>query len=144
MLNQIQLQELKDVIYKANPSLLDLKLGCEVLDHELGRGIILQEPFERNGIIAARVLDVIDGIVKYLPFYKERLEILGSPILLQHVLIAISYDFSNYAINDNGDIFSLSRSGVALKTLVWWDLTKNYDEQSEKTKMGLWNLLVTK
>jgi hypothetical protein len=117
-----QLQDLKEVIIKANPYPKDnIYLGCSY-----------------------------KGTDDHRHDDKCRILIDHSPIQLQHVLIAInkSEDKGAYLISSAGRFayFKVADSiGKTIKILnVGWDLTKKYDEQSEETKMWLYNLLCQK
>jgi len=136
-------EKLKHVIWDANPSILELKFGCEVLEHEIGRGIILDKPIERNGVVAAYVFDFVDGKPKNLPFMKDKMQILGRDITLADVLLALQ----KIVIKDR--TYLVSSFGIIIdtyfKSYATWDLKRDsLDDQSEECKQFLINLLVTK
>ena len=131
-------EKLKQIIQQANPEIMELKFGC-VVTYEGSVGI----PRIRH---VATVLNKTQsgGIAVYTSFIQyfipEELEILGRPITLSDVLLAIKA----YKIKLDFD----TRSQPFLFITDWndktviWDLTKPFDDQSQEIKDFLVGLLV--
>lgn len=128
-------QLVKEAIIKAVPGILDLKLGCEVITNEEpwifcmvvtppeGKDIRLAYQYDENGIYAD------------CHFSKNKIvEIIGRPITLADVLIAI---VEKYSISER-DFYILELIENHGKC---WDLSQDFDHQSEETYNFLWSLL---
>lgn len=118
------LQKLKEIIWKANPEILELKFGCEFEDN----GIMIGDSmclYDKDDIDTAS--DNLDGIG----------EILGRPITLAAVLLAIEQKFQFYAswTQQTNAILELLLPKYDNGTLVhdaYWDLTKDLEGQSNE------------
>lgn len=142
------LQKLKEVIQKANPEIMELKFGCEVevktysgnvtkviyLD-EGGSGVYVSHPSLKSKTAFFEKFDYsIAGFKKYI--LKE---ILGRPIRLADVLLAIKADV--YIDSDGFFLIMLDDNDVR-KVGAKWNLQKNnLDDQSPETIKFLLDLL---
>jgi hypothetical protein len=129
-----QLQQLKDVIVKANPSLLDLKMGCEIISLLGVYRKVIKKDDNDNYIAFAQI-----GGITYNIERSDIKEIVGSPIQLQHVLIAIEKVYSLTKKDDWG--LSVGSYPVA-ELLEKCDLTKPFEEWSDECLDFLHKLLV--
>lgn len=122
MFNNQKIETIRQACIKANPEIVELKFGCEVETLNWGKVTITQ-----NG----------DDYVEYiLPdgtrgdedtqiyFEKEIQNILGRPIRLADVLLAMEGKISN-------DSLSLHSGGY--RDFLWY--------QDEKIQINFWNLL---
>jgi hypothetical protein len=137
-LNQID-EEVRAKVIEAVPDILELKFGCRVVWRTIP-GIYVGENFAGNDIV-------------YMDFgrqakitYGEFEEIIGRPITLSDVLIAIKKNIGLYddtpcrpypydaTLEEQEDVrihnTAVERWMIMLKT---WNLTKNYEDQSEAT-----------
>lgn len=171
--------QLKSVIQAANPEIMELKFGCEVEMHdrdfaepgygitgnEMGKGVVIE--FSPGGPVAesndeyddsARVYSYSWGIVKSIdglntdePGGEDFYIILGRPIRLADVLLAIDKARKNIFVRHDGVLFKWERfneggsghHGVESTYVEWNIKDDNLDNQSEETKQFLINLLVT-
>ena len=138
-------QQLKEIIQKSNPEIMELKFGCKV-----------------EWIGPKTIFRVRDDIVNYLvkgednqwelggKFHKNRIEkILGRPIRLADVLLAISSlgdektPLPIWAIDMAGEFFDQSSSdGSPIYLDKVWNLKdNNLDNQSDECKEFLIKLL---
>ncbi len=141
-MNDEQYQELKSIIHKAVPGILELKFGCEVevlfddsdfygkvkpewirrpiykVSEKKAVVYIVDPPFPNNAI------DVSDKNL------KEEFRILGRPIRLSDVLYAIS----------KGSRFPMMHQEDFVAKF-WNLLDDNLDHQSEECKQFLYDLL---
>ena len=158
-------QKLKQAIIEANSEIMELKFGCKVWIRQ-PKG----EPssFESNdgSREEIRIITInndeymeYDGCDEY-PFcdfkglsgwigedeYSLEYKILGRPIQLPDVLIAIEKNTPDticYSITTSGEFSKEdTRYGIPETTVIWWDLTKTFDNQSDETKMWLEKILV--
>jgi hypothetical protein len=142
-----QTQEVKEKIIEAVPEIMELKFGCYI---------------SGNGLLNARV---VGGSGGYSPEYdciavlrsgsrnielinlnENYYEILGRPIQLADVLRAINAKDGNgefYCIDAQGDFGEPTPEGVAMFG-VKWDLSKDFDGQSDETKTFIYNILIKK
>lgn len=127
-----KLSELKKVIQKAVPEIMELKLGCEV---EIGT---ITSVFESEGKYGYALIpystrwDGMNGEATAKRYSKERLgKILGRPIRLSDVLVAIM-----------GKPEKPQMAGFWADVIINWKLSDdNLDHQSEACINFLHNLL---
>lgn len=144
-------QALKEVIQKANPEIMELKFGCEVL----------LKDFEKDfpnyvGIYAGRrwnkeIDKEVDLVVhkksghRHLVQMDKKYEILGRPIRLADVLLAIDQKYSDGNIrfvSDGGYFWNWDLETSPNEYGAIWNLKDdNLDNQSEETKSFLYELL---
>jgi len=119
-------QKLKEIIQKANPEIMELKFGCYV-------------NFEGEKII----VDVHGDIVKTksMDIHKNHIKILGRPIRLADVLMAIEKKNPDIMIDVSGR-FLLNEQPAPLCQECSWNLKdNNLDNQSDETKQFLIDIL---
>lgn len=126
-------QLVKEVIIKAVPSVTDLVFGCIVEDGRgeavlLGKYTHVKENLYEG--ISSRGSTVVATINK----------IIGRPIQLADVLVAIE--------KINGTLFGVDSWSVLVSSyavaelLEKWDLSQDFDHQSEAFYLFVWELLV--
>lgn len=148
--------QLKSAIQAANPEIMELKFGCELLDirtdetaHVIGEVLYFGDegdyelsliafdkkvdvPFKWGGIGDERLFTADYKTVER----KVDFKILGRPIQLADVLLAIRATEPK-----NGDFHKWNNDWQRI--IVEWNLKDdNLDHQSEETKQFLINLLV--
>jgi len=118
----MNIDKLIKAIQKANPSLLELSFGCEVVikiqaDKEPFRKVtLLNKTKNRRG---EEQWYIYEGKTTYYRPESEFTEILGHPITLDHVLVAI---------NENNKW----EDWVILKLTTEWQLTKPFSDQPQE------------
>lgn len=136
------LQQLKSVIQAANPSILELKFGCELQHadrllyvlYPLGSDIYCTYREQKTGRPALWML------TKFQREYDRTFQILGRPIRIADVLLAIDKRL-NYAVNQLGSFIDLENKEMDVEAT--WDLVNDsLDAQSPETIQFLINLLV--
>jgi hypothetical protein len=126
-------EQLKKVIQEANPEIMELKFGCEViyeekkckyLHHVEGWFDVLLPPNYDKGILQVT---------------NPKLKILGRPIRLADVLLALD----ELLVKENSG--NRGRTERTMQILDYWNLKDdNLDHQSEETKQFLIDLLTPK
>lgn len=132
---QEKLQQIKEIIWKANPSILELKFGCEV---EYGF-----EPFDREIVIEGLKTGGGNYVecIKTATYGKLGIsniqKILGRKIGLADVLYSIQ--------KASSDFMKEYASNEAMQVVHKWNLLDdNLDHQSEETITFLHNILCQK
>jgi hypothetical protein len=136
--------QLKQVIQAANPEIMELKFGCEIIS---GKQIF-------------QVIDVDKANNDYLLFHSELgihnssmviNQILGRPIRLADVLLAVDEKFgleNPYLVGFEGMIYKIAEGETELtnlKHLAQWNLKDdNLDHQSDECKEFLNDLLASR
>jgi hypothetical protein len=129
-------EAVRQFIVRAVPSVMDLKMGCEV---------------KINGNNTAIYAGNFGK--KELLLYKNELhqrgrkptedEIIGRPISLADVLVAIGEKNQlngwTYAVTAEGEIILVEWNDHEVRAQ--WDLSQDFDHQSEETISFLWSLL---
>ncbi len=131
-----KLEKIKEVIIKANPSIMELKFGCEVLLDDKEKCTI----GFWNPVYSGWSSDIGDEIEK-----EEIKQILGRPIQLADVLMAIEKKCKNelYHIGTDGVIgVPLPINPMTTFVECVWDLSKNLDNQKPEVIDLLFELLV--
>lgn len=122
-----KLSQLKEVIQKANPEIMELKFGCE-----------LEEDFIfawSNGPLTWIISDKGKGTLIQVPNISNY-KILGRPIRLADVLLALDKNGISASVDTHGNMGFLPFKGHTE-----WDLIADLDHQSEETINFLWELL---
>jgi hypothetical protein len=142
------LDRLKSIIQKANPEIMKLKFGCEVIDTRLSvrnaPTIFLNQTRDRKGNVQAYVHS--GKTAWYVPnSIKDRsLEILGRPIRLADVLLTIQTQEADceFLMHNSSYANTISLKLPNNPRPVSWNLKDdNLDNQSEETKQFLISLL---
>ncbi len=156
------LQKIQEAVYASCPELLELSFGCQFSDKNLGkRGMIVGERihFGSEGDYNFEVFvwskevnelhwmqaDLRKPTKEYDKDLKEvgelKIEILGHPIQLQHVLRTIPHLMPRDGRNIvPGQAESFGNKGW-IGTLAQWDLTRDLSNQSEETLAFIASLL---
>lgn len=148
-------REIKEVIIKANPSIMDLVFGCELERPDSNRyyKVIEDIGFASNSkrvwvnSVPFGSMDIAREVEKdeILAGNGETWKIIGRPIRLADVLLALSL---NYAFDKNDWSYSIIQNEWEFvdedgTTQFMWNLKDdNFDNQSEETKEFLHELLV--
>ena len=135
-----QYEELKEIIQKANPEIMELKFGCEV------RFNLYQEVFIYVRPIADGKYEIIKKWGKKICKVKlDEITILGREIRLADVLLACTkMSVPEIDINVFGSP-QMPEGGLLMKSKngggIWNLKNDNLDYQSEETKQFLFDLL---
>ncbi len=135
-----KLEQLKAIIQKANPEIMELKFGCETSE-----GIVFTN---QRGL---KVEIYIEGDGRIEEYHISDLKILGRPIRLADVLIAIGqterqvdYGYGEWAVSSvtvdsKGNFVALGGlDGASCDAK--WNLKETLDHQSEETLNFLFKL----
>lgn len=124
-------QKLKEVIWKANPSILELKFGCEIegikteeLDcTEINKAVILNLITEKTAEILV-VNEIYDWKkIKNVPI--RGFKILGRPIILEDILITAKDKVYKEQLSTD------KITSLYYKIVMNWDWGKDLDNQDE-------------
>lgn len=127
------LQFIKEACHLANPSILELKFGCRVLDGYEVKNILLRET--KNGFTFLNTVMQEVHEHKRKDILQEK--ILGRPIQLADVLYTIRMKLIPGAAGHSNLIHSMIETDV----LKYFDLLKDLDGQSEECIEFIYNLL---
>jgi hypothetical protein len=131
-------EQLKKVIQEANPEIMELKFGCELIDKKTGDKNIIFDDYNYNAKLLTGCNVLEKGAI--YSWYK----ILGRPITLEDVLIAL--DKVNQKILWATDEEREDEKQLITKELAYllaeWEWGKPLDEQSDETLSFLTKLLV--
>lgn len=134
-----QLEEIRKACIEANPSIKDLIIGCRIKMKDKQYKTITKWGMVNNRFPVILVLE--DGL-EYIE--SEIVEILGRPITLADVIIALKKDIvkavSNYQILEDDD--DAPEEWLMMSLIHKWNLTKSLEEQSPETIQFLHSLLV--
>jgi len=131
------------------PSVMELEFGCEVfVQNYIVSSTILLDRSNFARVESEYPLDIIGycGSESFTNFNKEHItEILGKPITLAVVLLAISENrqevIHKYVVTVTEDGF-MEDTDMNNYNRVQWNLSKdNFNDQSEETKAFITNLL---
>lgn len=123
-------EELKRVIQEAVPEIMELKFGCEIGDGEFN--FIIYRETKKNFWVKETNAR---GSIYQFPKPLKISIILGRPIRLADVLLTIKKRSSK--------IMQIYVSDQEVATVSRWNLSDdNLDNQSDETKMFLYQLLV--
>ena len=129
-------QKLKQTIQEANPEIMELKFGCELLN-------IDDEGIWR--VFKIGEVNISNNKIKFYDDYFEITKILGRPIRLADVLLAWKRYYQNWL----NEVQSVAPSGKSsFEKLDYNEIAKNWsleddnlDNQSSETKKFLIDLL---
>lgn len=126
---QQKIEDIRKVVIEANPSILDLVFGCEIVSLET-RMIFMGKGVYWNSYLGTTFVDMGSLVID---------EIIGREIRLSDVLLAIKN--SNIRVMCDVGIFVLPNGNW--QTDIQWNL--HYDSlssQSDETISFLWDLLI--
>jgi hypothetical protein len=135
-----QTQEVKEKIIEAVPEIMELKFGCKIeTNKKYSKEFYLGKFSERSYIFCGSNGEFCETY----PESKNNIKILGRPIQLADILIAINQKKPRVFIQ-------LDQDGVIYKgeyecmdtVLARWDLSKDFDNQSDETKTFIYNILI--
>ncbi len=142
------IDKLKQAIQKANPEIMELKVGCKV-------GIANEpKPWAKQAMLVGHNPDnglmyfaESDGSIFYTRGLKKEYKILGRPITLADVLIAIEEEIKTQAESEHSENqanYYQQHIGLAYSFILEkWNLQKdNLDDQTDETKKFLTDLLI--
>ena len=145
-------QKLKEIIQKANPEIMELKFGCELMT-DRQKEVIIDGQATSNGNTWKWWTDTgkkfYDDQIKNNQVYHGSLigdgvwfKILGKPIHLADVLMAIEKKNPDIMIDVSGR-FLLNEQPAPLCQECSWNLKDdNLDNQSDEIKLFLINILI--
>jgi len=125
------LQKLTKIIQEANPELMELSFGCEVtFEGSVGMPHINHSAT----VLKTNASGTIEIYTGFPPksVNKEELEILGHPITLEHVLVALKAK-SKAEYSNRPTIELKDYKHAYTELLCFWQLTKPLSGQSEET-----------
>lgn len=124
MTPQEKKEAVRQAIVRAVPSVMDLVFGCQIKTSKSQIGIILVDrKFDCDALI--------EGIRRNVG--KKHFEIIGRPIQLADVLVAIGSICDNSPANIGGFTRDLLNNG--------WILSQDFEHQSEATISFLYELM---
>jgi len=127
----MNIDQLKQIIQKANPEIMDYKEGCRF------KGGVMIDSYYAFDFENEAVFDNLDGLE----------EVTGRPIRLADVLLAMANKWHKKLITTfsvSGPItFWQETDEYPIQLFLWNPLDDNLDNQSEATKQFLINLLVS-
>lgn len=134
MTKQEAIEIINRACVEANPSIMDLTFGCEVVKSDMHSGVVVGEAYEQIAYLNY-------GEMKVFLAPKEQFEILGRPITIADVLVAMAETVHReqvtHLVTCYGDIrdthFNLKCS--------WNLLRDNLSLQSDETLVFLAGLL---
>lgn len=131
-MKQEYINKIKEACIKANPEIVELKFGCEVIrGSDFGgspENVFIGNPYECKEVLGKSNKQVrnpwnIDDT-------DDLLKILGRPIQLADVLLAIQNKKLGQPVYKVGGI---AKGGSLILDEVHWKLTKPLEDQSEET-----------
>jgi len=123
-------QEIIKKIIAAVPEIVKLKFGCRVLHKGIEKVMTSYHKDYKEIIVA--------GSYKYYIKIKE-VKILGRPITLEDVLVAINKTKKEIELKSKGILFYIDDK--TNQEIINWKLNKPFHEQSDETKELIGNLL---
>lgn len=126
----------------ASPEIMELKFGCTVL-HNDGEALLVVRWNTSNDSLDTVTIGTASPFESY-NLYPSEYTVLGRPIRLADVLMAIKQEHRIFAVDDNGDIISLDIAGrvITYPALANWNLRlDDLTQQSPETLQFLSDLL---
>lgn len=139
----MSLQKLTKIIQEANPELMELSFGCWFSDDEICE-VIRYLGVNHVGTHAFYVKSINDVALYQGRFPKGK--ILGHPITLEHVLVAMNLASVFTWLVDCHGYFSAQHDVTERKIILAnhntrWQLGKSYEDQSKEFKTFLLDIL---
>lgn len=119
------LEIIRKACIAANPSILDLKFGCEVKNKKFGYTFFVSFCDKENEVVVycPKEFDNQFHHDSIEHFEAGKMEILGRPIRLADVLLAIAHkDKRRFCCDELGNILEYSREGKIFAGEVSWNL----------------------
>jgi len=137
------MKKLKEAIQKANPSIMNLEFGCVILENT-GLEVIFMGKNNEEEDTYTGVNKSNNLLTSPLRLYiKDIKEIIGRPITLADVLIALEKQFKNkkiqFSITAKDILFS---EPILENEIIAWNLKEDLGGQSPETIKLLTKLLV--
>ena len=137
------MKKLKEAIQKANPSIMNLEFGCVILENT-GLEVIFTGKNNEEEDTYTGVNKSNNLLTSPLRLYiKDIKEIIGRPITLADVLIALEKQFKNkkiqFSITAKDILFS---EPILENEIIAWNLKEDLGGQSPETIKLLTKLLV--
>lgn len=133
-MNRSHYNAVREAVIKAMPEVLELKFGCEILVETSRAGIqktTITNFMSAGGFMTLNFGPILEGKIT---------EILGRPIRLADVLLAIEHQINNISLN--GPIFDRAAEIPMADILNRWNLRKDsLEDQSEETIEFLYPIL---
>lgn len=98
-----KIEEIRKACISRNPSILDLEFGCEVTIKKAGLCIVTNKPILNEASFFARMKLGAEGNTPFATYTDDITSIIGRPIRLSDVLLALKYNifhiqkYPNYA-----------------------------------------------
>lgn len=139
-------EAVRQVIVKAVPDILQLSRGCDVILYGVRQRFV---KYDRNSF--EFVTDKGEATLTSKEL-RERVEVIGRPIQLPDVLVAIEekcqrriknsmgYDTERQYDANQGDEYTHNLKIAVLQTLSRYDLSQDFDHQSEAFYLFAWEL----
>ena len=132
MEKQNYINKIREACIKANPEIVELKFGCEVeITHKasdyFGRKLFVSEKPDAFGVLSVTIPNFYSIAVS-----KENIEIIGRPIHLADVLLAII---------DKNKLFKHTEQLLGTVAIHWKLENDNLENQSEETLKFIVELL---
>jgi len=136
------LQKLNKIIIKANPSILDLVMGCKFIEDMCEFTVLARELYIGKEDIPYDVFAISENCKQTFAseYIKENCKILGRDITLEDVIIVLSKKADNYKGVEypNGSYWL---GAMILNTISNYKLGKPLHLQSESTLKELYKLI---
>jgi len=130
----------KQKIQELVPEIMELKFGCEFMVFDNKRIIVTIENEDVRNLSGDVVFTNSIEKIKTSP----NSVILGRPITLADVLLAMEKVGKYILVDITGNLFTHDMSDGALVDEGIWDLTKNYDDQEQSVKDFIGQILGVK
>lgn len=136
MTTQEKKQLVKEAIIRAVPSVMDLVFGCEVKIGDFKRTVFQVFYDEDENVSNILTESSSIGMLQYTS--PGAFEIIGRPIQLQDVLVAIdkAKPLMELCVRQTGTFIDPERISIGIH----WDLSQDFDHQSEETIDFLYEL----
>ncbi len=126
------------------PSIMELKFGCKVVDEEYGRKHIYYFGSENKDFVYLHK-DSKER-QEWKNKFKDNFKILGRPISLEDILIALEKKGIPMRIDTEGEFLKYKKTDDDIgynwiETDIFWQLNKPFHEQSQNTKDFIGDLI---
>ena len=125
MNHETTIQKIQELV----PDVMKLEFGCEIFREGASREIFISRFGNEYSVCKLNNNGLFSPMTLPFPPKSQIFEILGKPITLSHILLA-----SKGVMIDTVGIFYDVKTLKPLNIGCAWNLSQNYDGQSEKTK----------